>query len=176
LIPDVIDGDATENDEMLEAWRSDLRGVPIWHMHEPIERLKRLCMTWQYVALGSSGEWPTPGKGQWWARMSDAMDAICDDTGRPPCRLHGLRMLNPKVFTRLPLASADSMSAVRRGNSIKRFGMYPAPTAAQRSEVVAERIESNNSAPTWTRQNQYDLFEDAAERGPLFADKGVSRT
>lgn len=151
LIPDVIEGSEEENDRLLEAWPLHLPGVPVWHLHESLERLKRLAAQWSTVALGSSGQWATPGTAGWWRRLADAMDAICDEHGRPLCRLHGLRMLNPKIFTRLPLASADSTNAAVNCGSVSRFGMYTPPTAAQRAAVIAERIEAHNSAATWVR-------------------------
>lgn len=149
LIPDVIEGDEADNDALLASWPAHIRGVPVWHMHESIERLVRLAHSWPIVALGSSGQWPTPGTQSWWHRMADAMAAICDRHGRPTCRLHGLRMLNPKVFSRLPLASADSTNAAVNCGATDRFGMYMPPTAAQRAAVIAERIEIHNSAPRW---------------------------
>lgn len=158
LIPDVIDGNEAENDALLAEWPRDIRGVPVWHMHESIDRLERLCCDFETVALGSSGVWSEPGTAAWWVRIGQAMDAVCDDEGRPLVRLHGLRMLDPMIFTRLPLASADSMSAVRRANDVRRFGMYPPPTPAGRSVVVADRIEHFNSAPAWSRLNQQELF------------------
>jgi len=85
------------------------------------------------------------------------MDAICDEEGQPACRLHGLRMLNPEIFQRLPLASADSTNATVNGGSIKRFGMYTPPTAGQRAEVIAERIEAHNSASLWIPDEQIEL-------------------
>ena len=103
LIPDVIDGDEQQNDELLAAWPDDIEGVPVWHMHESLERLQRLANTWRTVALGSSGAWASVGTAGWWNRMTDAMTAICDDQGRPACKLHGLRMLDPDVFRKLPL-------------------------------------------------------------------------
>ena len=151
LIPDVIEGSEEENDRLLEAWPLHLPGVPVWHLHESLERLKRLAAQWSTVALGSSGQWATPGTAGWWRRLADAMDAICDEHGRPLCRLHGLRMLNPDIFTRLPLASADSTNAAVNCGSVSRFGMYTPPTAAQRAAVIAERIEAHNSAATWVR-------------------------
>ena len=86
--------------------------------------------------------------------MGAAMDAICDDQGRPLCRLHGLRMLDPDIFTRLPLASADSTNAAVNCGAVNRFGMYLPPTAAQRAAVIADRIEMHNSAPVWVREMQ----------------------
>lgn len=149
LIPDVIDGAEADNDALIRAWPKNIRGVPVWHMHEPVGRLVALAEEWPTVALGSSGEWPTPGRGAWWHRMAEAMNAVCDGHGRPLCRLHGLRMLDPKVFTGLPLSSADSTNASVNGGSVARFGMYPPPTAGQRCSVIADRIEAYNSAAVW---------------------------
>lgn len=162
LIPDVIDGTEEENDTMLAEWPKELKGVPVWHMHESIERLERLCKEWEWVALGSSGKWSKPGETQWWFRMKEVMDKICDEKGRPPCRLHGLRMLNPEVFTKLPLASADSTNAGRNNCMVKNFGMYVPATAAQRAAVIADRIEQFNSSPIWERSTQARLFNDYA--------------
>ncbi|WP_235592043.1 MULTISPECIES: hypothetical protein [Pseudomonas] len=89
LIPDVIDGDEKANDVLLAAWPSGLRGVPVWHLHESIERLHRLASEWPTVAFGSSGQWESPSTSALWKRMAAAMDAICDEQGRPMCRLHG---------------------------------------------------------------------------------------
>ena len=154
LIPDVIDGNETDNDELLDQFKaSGLAhcGVPVWHLHESIERLVRLCQEWPTVAFGSSGQWATPGTAGWWARMSKAMDAICDEQGRPMARLHGLRMLNHEIFNRLPFASADSCNAAVNSGSLSRFGSYLPPTSAQRAAVIAERIEMHNSAAIWVR-------------------------
>jgi hypothetical protein len=165
LIPDTIDGDEADNDALLRDWPTHLRavGVPVWHMHESIGRLQRLCAEWPTVALGSSGQWKAPGVAPWWQRMSEAMNAACDEHGRPKARLHGLRMLDPAIFTKLPLASADSTNAAVNCGSLDRFGMYLPPTAAQRAAVIAERIESHNSAPLWKPLPiQADIFAEAA--------------
>ena len=159
LIPDVIEGDEAENDALIGLWPAHLRGVPVWHMHESLERLQRLAEEWPVVALGSSGQWATPGTVTWWDRMTDAMQAICDDAGRPLCRLHGLRMLDPDIFSRMPLASADSTNAAVNGGSLSRFGTYIPPTAAQRMAVIADRVESFNSSSIWDRRlRQESLF------------------
>lgn len=163
LIPDAIDGGALENDAMLRDWPAHLPGVPVWHMHEDFGRLERLCREWRTVAIGSSGQWRSPGTSAWWQRMAEAMDIACDEHGRPKARLHGLRMLDPAIFTKLPLASADSTNAVVNSGSLDRFGMYLPPTAAQRAQVIAERIEAHASAPIWTRQPiQDDIFAQEA--------------
>lgn len=149
LIPDVIEGAEEENDALIADWPRGVEGVPVWHMHESLDRLERLVNEWRTVALGSSGQWAAPGARDWWDRMREAMTVACDPEGRPKARLHGLRMLAPKVFTKLPLASADSTNASVNCGSKDRFGMYLPPTAAQRAAVIAERIEVNNSAAYW---------------------------
>jgi hypothetical protein len=148
LIPDDIEGDDADNDALLRDWPKHLPGVPVWHMHENIGRLQRLCREFRTVALGSTAQWKTPGTGAWWGRMSEAMNAACPD-GRPLAKLHGLRMLDPTIFSKLPLASADSTNAAVNSGSLDRFGMYLPPTAAQRCAVIADRIEAHNSAPAW---------------------------
>ena len=162
LIPDVIDGDEHENDEFLHRWADTSvadHGVPVWHLHESLDRLARLCHGYHTVALGSSGDYKSPGSVLWWGRMRQAMDAICDEHGRPPCKLHGLRMLNPNVFTKLPLASADSTNAAANSGNTERFGLYKPPTTGQRAAVIAARIEQHNSAPVWRRTPlQQELF------------------
>lgn len=157
LIPDVIDGDEDANDRLLEQWPCALPGVPVWHLHESLDRLQRLASGWRTVALGSSGQWRTPGTAHWWKRIASAMDSICDESGRPRCRLHGLRMLDPQIFSRLPFASADSTNAAVNGGSVTRFGTYCPPTAGQRACVVADRIEAHNSAANWSALRQIDL-------------------
>lgn len=149
LIPDVIEGSEADNDALLADWPRRIRGVPVWHMHESIDRLVRLGHEWSTVALGSSGQWPTPGVASWWERMGEAMNALCDAAGRPPCRLHGLRMLAPKVFTRLPLASADSTNAGVNCNGKRWEGPYQPATAWQRAAVIADRVEAHNSLCHW---------------------------
>jgi hypothetical protein len=170
LIPDIIDGTEQENVDLVTLWLrmgSRVRSVPVWHLHESLDWLEYLVTHFQTVALGSSGQWSTPGTEAWWNRMAEAMAVACDSEGRPRTKLHGLRMLNPEVFTRLPLASADSVNASLNSRTLSRFGMYPPPTLAQRSEVIAERIEAHNSAPRWCgRGAQADLWGEMP-RNPL---------
>lgn len=161
LIPDAIDGSEAENMELVERWVSgehEAAGVPVWHMHESLDWLRRLAGQFERVAIGSSGQWSRPGSKAWWARMAEVMTEVCDGEGRPRCKLHGLRMLDPDIFTRLPLSSADSANAAINGGSIGRFGVYPPPTAGQRMGVVASRIECQNSSSIWSGAVQKELF------------------
>lgn len=163
LIPDKIDGTEDDNIDLVELWLrmgSKVQSVPVWHLHESMDWLLHLCTNFQTVALGSSGTWKTPGTGPWWSRIAEAMEHICDDYGRPPCKLHGLRMLDPDIFTRLPLASADSTNVAVNNKAINRFGIYPPPNTAGRAAVIADRIESHNNSPHWDKYQpkQRELF------------------
>lgn len=159
LIPDVIDGDAGDNNRLANEWPlNPVFGVPVWHFHESIQRLTDLARAWPRVALGSSGEYAKVGTTNWWAQMRRAMDAVCDDEGRPVCKLHGLRMLDPRIFKHLPLASADSCNVARNIGLDGRWnGPYAVKSKAVRARILAERIESQQSAPAWTGDDQFEL-------------------
>lgn len=161
LIPDAIDGDVDENSRLVRDWircAPKFKGVPVWHLHEPLEYLEWLVTNFQRIAIGSSGQWRTPGTPQWWTRMEQARPVICDANGQPRCKLHGLRMLDPEIFSRVPFASADSTNAGVNSGSLSRFGMYPPPTAGQRAAVIADRIEHNNSAAVWEPAGQQEAL------------------
>jgi hypothetical protein len=161
IIPDAIDGDAAANDKLIAQWlvKEHMTGIPVWHLHEDVERLRYLVQcargrVYPAVALGSSGQWATPGSVGWWNRMDEAMTAICDEGGRPLCKLHGLRMLSPTIFAHLPLAAADSCNVARNiGLDTKWTGSYAPVTSAQRALVLAERIEYHVAASRWSRRH-----------------------
>lgn len=152
VIPDVIDGDEAANDALLYEWPLPRWfGAPVWHMHESLGRLERLAAGWPRVCIGSSGEFATVGTSAWWGQMARALRVVCDDEGRPLCKLHGLRMLNPEVFTRLPFASADSTNIGQNiGIDQKWRGTYTPPTKEARAQVMRARIESQNAPARWT--------------------------
>jgi len=86
--------------------------------------------------------------------MADALDAICDDVGRPKVKLHGLRMLNPAIFSEIPFASADSTNVVQNKTGSRWDGPYVPKSAEIRAFVLADRIEAYNSPATWRRGEQ----------------------
>lgn len=152
VIPDVIDGTEADNDALLRdcplpTWF----GAPVWHMHESLERLEQLANTYVRVCIGSSGDYATVGTQVWWSRIGQAMRVLCDEMGRPMCKLHGLRMLDPAIFTKLPFASADSTNIGRNvgiDNNWKA-GNYLPPTKEMRAAVMRSRIESHNAPAVW---------------------------
>lgn len=161
----MIDGDEKDNAKLIDQWYRRMwhpvrvQGVPVWHLHESMDRLRLLTVNshWPVVAIGSSGQWATVGNDAWHDRMKEAMAAICDEKGRPPCKLHGLRMLDYRVFTCYPFASVDSTN-VARNHGLDRA--YRPPSASQRMENIAQLHEAHNSPAVWMASNelQGELF------------------
>ena len=153
VIPDSIDGDDHENDDLVNQWPWRLTnpwiGAPVWHLHESTNRLFRLAHEFPRVCIGSSGEYATIGTRKWWARMCKAMESVTE-LGRPISKLHGLRMLDPAVYTRFPFSSADSTNIARNVGIDSRWTQaYPPPTKESRAALMRDRIEAHNSAGQW---------------------------
>ena len=98
--------------------------------------------------------------------MARAMRVLCNDDGEPLCKVHGLRMLNPEIFTRIPLSSADSTNVAQNiGIDQAWRGTYSPPTKEARAAVMRERIESNNAPSRWA----FKIPEMAmADQGSMF--------
>ena len=78
--------------------------------------------------------------------MGVLMTILCDSQGRPRTKIHGLRMLDWRIFSLLPISSADSVNVgMNCGRTAKLYEVDPAAGA----EVIASRIESHNSAERW---------------------------
>lgn len=163
VIPDVIDGDEKANDDLLKEWPlPKWFGAPVWHMHESLARLQVLVSQWPRVCIGSSGEFTQLRTQKWWQRMAQAMRVSCDEEGRPFARLHGLRMLDPLVFTQFPFASVDSTNIGQNiGKDQNWRGSYPPRTKECRARVMRDRIEGSN-AP-----DRYDFMAYQPEQGVL---------
>ena len=168
VIPDVIDGDEKANDDLLKQWpwihANRSIGAPVWHLHESLDRLNRLSLGWPRVCLGSSGEYAQIGTQKWWNRMAEAMNTICNRDGLPSCKIHGLRMLDPKVYTQFPFASADSTNIGRNiGIDSAWRGTYTPPTKESRATMMRMRIESLQAPTFWLNQPTQISFLAAAE-------------
>lgn len=127
--PDSIDGDEADNDALLKTVPGSLRRhvVPVWHLHESFGRLKALLDLYPTVAFGSSGPFARPKSPAWWGRMEDAWRHV-----PPLARIHGLRMADPEIGARVPLASCDSSTAGRHANKGIKF---PQPFRGCRPET-----------------------------------------
>lgn len=111
VIPDVIDGGAELQDELLLQWPFGDRGAPVWHMDEPIDRLLRLCDAWPKVCIGSTAAYAQVLSETWKARM----DAATDEIAKRHHRFPWLHMLRGMACSgeRWPLGSVDSTDIAR---------------------------------------------------------------
>ena len=152
VIPDVIGGSEEENDELIESCPFN-DGVPVWHTDESIQRLEKLIERFPLICLGS-GEGLVPNHHDWWIRIHQALEVICDSTGRPKVKIHGLRMLNPEVFTRIPFTSADSTMVGRNTDESKNKwdGRFKPISIFARAQVLIDRIESFNAPSKWIKK------------------------
>lgn len=149
IIPDVIGAGEEQNDELLSQWPESLKhiGCPVWHMDESEERLYKLATNYPRVAIGSCAEFDVSSPNKCVAKLEEALQWIITAEGYPVTKLHGLRMLNPKIFTKIPLSSADSTNIARNiGIDSAWKGTYQPKSRETRAAILAERIESENSS------------------------------
>jgi len=144
IIPDVIDGGAELQDELLAEWPHGHRGTPVWHMDEPIDRLLKLTDEWPRVCIGSAGEYATVGDDRWHGRATRAFNQLAR-RGRLPW-LHGLRM--QLVGHLYPFGSVDSADIARNHNR-------PQNTIAG----MADRWDRSQPRVGWTIQPEQQEME-----------------
>jgi len=111
IIPDVVEADASVQDALILQWPHGNKGAPVWHMHEPIDRLVQLTEDWPKVCVGSSAEFSAVLSGSWCHRMDVAWNAISKKHKRLPW-VHMLRGMACSG-KRWPFASVDSTDIAR---------------------------------------------------------------
>lgn len=114
VIPDVITGTAEDQDDLIRQWPHGTRGAPVWHMHEPVERLLRLIDQWPKVCIGSSEDYARVLSPAWKARMDAVWNTIEGSGMRTPW-LHMLRGMQCVKYD-WPFASVDSTDVARNHN------------------------------------------------------------
>jgi hypothetical protein len=151
LIPDIIDGSEEDNNALIHRWGLPMHwSVPVWHMHESLGKLDWLCGSWPRVAIGSSGEYINIGTGSWWNRMAEAMEMACDNDGRPKTKLHGLRQMDPAVFSVVPYSSVDSTNVARNiGLDCRWTGSYVPKRKETRAMLLRDNIEHHAASARW---------------------------
>lgn len=155
VVPDVIGGSEKENDDLAKIWPfKKAESAVVWHTNESVDRLVTLCKTWPRVAIGSSAEFDVSSPKAFLNRMDQVLPFIITSEGYPITKLHGLRQLNPSIYTKLPLSSADSSNIARNiGLDSKWRGTYQPKSKKLRAAILVERIESFNSSchfvPRW---------------------------
>ncbi|WP_264592847.1 hypothetical protein [Sphingobium sp. B1D7B] len=111
LLPDSPGAPSQINDGLLNDWPFGHRGVPVYHMDAPIERLGRLCERFPRVALGWIGDPKREPVGcSAYQRKMEQVARLMGNTWHP---LHMLR--GTAVAFDYPFISADSTSLAQNG-------------------------------------------------------------
>lgn len=145
VIPDEIDAGSQQQDALIREWPHGDRGVPVWHMDEPMDRLLRLADEWPRVCVGSTAEYADVLSDLWCARM----DATFNELSKRHRRLPWLHMLRGMQLSgmRWPFASVDSTDIARNHNR-------PSNTPRQ----MADRWDAMQTPATWVlRPEQMEL-------------------
>lgn len=143
VIPDRPGAPSQLNDALLNDWpHGTSRGVPLWHMNGPINRLGRLCEKYSRVALGWVGE----GKEERavgcdaYRRRMDEVSAFFGNYWHPVHMMRGVA-----VARDYPFASADSTSLARNGHRHDwrdaQNDLFSPPTKWRGRAMYADRLE-----------------------------------
>lgn len=138
-IPDVVDGGEDDNDKLIDLvpFEFKSKAAPVWHLHEGLNRLKKLAGESERICLGSSGEFAAIRTKRWHARMHEAMISINEVNAN--CKIHGLRMLDGRVLGNYPLTTADSTNLAC--NVPKTEVKYPHLTSNVRTADYAKGLD-----------------------------------
>lgn len=121
LIPDSPGAPSQINDGLLNDWRFGHKGVPVWHMDGPIERLARLCERYPLVALGWIGHPKLEPVGcEAYFRKMEEVDRLMGNTW------HYLHMLRGILVAReFPFVKVDSTSLAQNGHRYDWLDQQP---------------------------------------------------
>lgn len=150
IIPDVIDGTADDNDELLKQWpNGKIQGSPVWHLHEPISRISALADAgYRIISFGSSGEYRSVGTEKWHRRITEAFNQLSRN-GKIPW-IHMLRGMSLSG-SQYPFSSVDSTDVARnhnrRNNALmmaNRWDAIQCPAEWQPMMTQKELLEVSN--------------------------------
>lgn len=148
ILPDSIQGDEFENDLLCSRYAWELAGcgrvMPVWHLHERLERLSRLTDQFGWVAFGSSGAYSVIGTDAWERRIDTAFNTLVDDFGIVPW-VHMLRGMAMSEW-HWPFASVDSTDIARNHNR-----------EHNNARQMADRWDSQQCPARWTPHEQMTL-------------------
>lgn len=153
VIPDVIGGSEEENDALIESCPFK-DGIPVFHLHESLSRLEALAERFSMIAFGKMVGVEHNSE-EFWIRMNQALDRICDEKGRPKVKIHGLKCLNPDIFTKVPFTSADSTMVGKNTDESRNKWNGPIRPISifAKAQVLIDRIESFNAPAKWKKQS-----------------------
>jgi hypothetical protein len=151
VLPDSVDGGVEANDLLLDRFARRFPSgqvAPVWHLHEPLERLHDLVARFDRVCFGSSGLYATVGSTGWRRRVAEAFDDVADTGGVVPW-IHMLRGMS-LAGDEFPFASLDSTDIARNHNR-------PQNTARK----MVERWDAIQCPPVWRPVDQLSLEKEA---------------
>jgi hypothetical protein len=155
VLPDVIDGDEASNDALMDEFTAQAnlglglkipmeRTMPVWHLHESLDRLKRMVASgYSYLAFGSSGQYAKCGTPEWHDRIKAAFAAIdeeCSDGGEVN-RRPWIHMMRAQSFAdQYDFDSSDSCNVAVNHCYRKKDGEGHVQRMAER---IANRIHAS---------------------------------
>lgn len=87
-----------------------LKPMPVFHVGERLEVLKKLMNDYEYIGVGGLGQEITKQK---YIPFADSVfRTICDSKGRPRHRIHGFAISASEILARYPFFSTDATSAL----------------------------------------------------------------
>lgn len=117
VIPDHIEADWKENAALISGTPKELASnphkvAPVWHLHDPIERLCELADWWPRICFGSSDDFSVVGSQAWHNRVGDAFEALYR-SGHKYTMIHMLRGMKCVRMGCYPFYSVDSTDVAR---------------------------------------------------------------
>lgn len=147
VVPDVIGGTEKENWDLMNDFQCSGivdtdRCMPVWHMHESLDYLRNMT-DWNYVAIGSSGQYAKVGTRKWHKRIRTAMRTINRQTLRHGMHRPWIHMMRAQSEMHgYDFDSCDSCNvAVNHGRWRKR---NPGDNhVARMAQPILERVASS---------------------------------
>lgn len=144
VIPDVIDGGSQLQDALVREWPFGVKGAPVWHMDEPLNRLLALTDAWPRVCIGSTAEYAAVLSPPWRQRMDECFNELAKRHRFIPA-IHMLRGMQCSG-REWPFASVDSTDVAqnhhRPHNSPRAMAeRWDAMQCPARWQLTAEQLE-----------------------------------
>lgn len=120
VIPDEIMAGSQEQDALIREWPFGSRGVPAYHLDEPLDRALRLLDEWPVVAFGANGEYASIPAEAFVARMDELWREIGKRHAKTP-KVHMLRGMQ-LLGWHWPFYSVDSTDVGQNHHRLKKHG------------------------------------------------------